>query len=150
MTYPEINLDEILLVGIEIRTNNSKRSEISELWQKFYANNVQDRIPDCIDSRLFGLYSDYETDHTGDYSFMIGCPVSDVTNVPHGMVGRRIPAQTYQVARAQGSLPDALVEAWQDIWSSDIPRGYSYDFEIYDDRAADPAAAEVDIFVARR
>lgn len=150
MTYPEISLGEILLVGIEIRINNSQTPEMGELWQKFYANSVQDRIPNCIDSRLFGLYSDYENGHTGDYSFMIGCPVDELSQLPQGMVGKRIPAQTYQVARAEGALPDALIETWQDIGNSDIPRAFSFDFEIYDDRAADPAAAEVDIFVARR
>lgn len=150
MAYPEISLGEIHLVGVEIRTNNSATTEIGELWQSFYANSVQDRIPNCIDSRLFGLYSHYESDHTGDYSFMIGCPVDALENIPQGMVGRTVPAQTYQVARAQGALPDALIDTWQSIWSSDIPRSFTYDFEIYDDRAADPANAEVDIFVARK
>lgn len=149
MTYPEVKLDEILLVGLEIRTRNAAALEIGELWQKFFANQIQDRIANCIDSRLFGLYSNYENKHLADYSFMIGCPVSNLDNVEQGMVGRRVPPQNYQVARAQGALPDALVEAWQDIGKSDIPRTYAYDFEIYDDRATDPENAEIDIFVAR-
>ncbi|NQV99120.1 MAG: AraC family transcriptional regulator [Rhodospirillales bacterium] len=149
MNYPEISLGEILLVGIEIRTNNAATEELGELWQSFYANSIQDRIPNCIDSRLFGLYSHYESDHSGAYSFMIGCPVDNLDHVPQGMVGRQVPAQTYQVARAEGTLPDALFETWQDIRQSDIPRAFTYDFEIYDDRATDPQAAEVDIFVAR-
>ncbi len=148
MDYPEIQLGEILLVGIEIRTQNTSAIEIGELWQKFFANQVQDRIPNCIDSRLFGLYSSYENKHLADYNFMIGCPVSDLDQIPQGMVGRTVPAQSYQVARAQGALPDALLETWQDIWQSDIPRSYTYDFEIYDDRATDPENAEIDIFVA--
>jgi len=150
MTYPQIQLGDILLIGIEIRTCNAASDEIGELWQKFFASQVQDRIANCIDTRLFGLYSDYENKHEADYNFMIGCPVSDLETIPQGMVGRAIPAQTYQVARAQGALPDALLEAWQDIWQSDIPRTFAYDFEIYDDRAADPENAEIDIFVARR
>ena len=148
MAFTEIDLGEICLIGIEIRTNSSEISEIGELWQKFYANNVQDRIPNCIDSRLFGLYSNYETDHHGEYSFMIGCPVDDLSNPPQGMVARTVPAQSYMVTRAEGPLPAALIDTWQDIGNSDLARAYSYDFEIYDDRAANPSAAEVDIFVA--
>lgn len=148
MTNPEISLSEIPLIGIEIRTNNGSTTDIAELWQKFYANGIQDRIPNCVDSRIFGLYNDYETDHTGDYSYLIGCPVSDLENIPQGMVGRLIPAQKYCVERAQGTLPDALIEAWQIIWKSDTKRTFKYDFELYDDRANDPSNAEVDIFIA--
>ncbi len=150
MAYPEIQLDEILLIGVEIRTDNTATLQIGELWQKFYANQVQDRIANCIDSRLFGLYSDYENKHLGAYNFMIGCPVSDLDHIPQGMVGRAVPAQTYQVARAQGALPEALIETWQEIRESDMPRAYTYDFEIHDDRATSPENVEIDIFVARR
>ena len=148
MTHPEIQLDAIQLVGIEVRTNNQSSTDIAELWQTFFANSVQDRIPNCIDSRFFGLYSHYESDHNGDYSFMIGCPVSDLNSVPQGMVGREIPAQKYQVVRAKGAMPDAIIEAWQTVWSSTMPRTFGYDFEIYDDRAMNPENVEVDIFIA--
>ena len=148
MTNPEISLGEIPLIGIEIRTNNASKMDISDLWQRFYANGIQDRIANCTDSRLFGVYSHYESDHNGDYSYMIGCPVSELNNIPQGMVGRKIPAQSYHVARAKGALPDALTDTWHGIWQSDIKRAFSYDFEIYDDRANDANNAEVDVFVA--
>jgi predicted transcriptional regulator YdeE len=64
------------------------------------------------------------------------------------MVGRLIPAQKYYVEIAQGTLPDAIIEAWQMIWQSDIKRTFKFDFELYDDRASDPSYAEVDIFIA--
>ena len=148
MSNPEINLGEIPLIGIEVRTNNASAVDIIDLWQRFYTNGIQDRIANCIDSRLFGVYSHYENAHNGDYSYMIGCPVSDMDDIPQGMVGRKIPAQSYRVVRAEGALPDALTDAWLDIRKSDIKRAFSYDFEIYDDRAADANNAEVDIFIA--
>ena len=148
MTNPEINLSEIPLIGIEVRTNNGSATDIADLWQKFYANGIQDRIPNCIDTRIFALYSNYESDHTGDFSYLIGCPVSDLENISQGMVGRLIPAQKYYVETAQGTLPDAIIEAWQMVWRSDIKRTFKFDFELYDDRASDPSYAEVDIFIA--
>ena len=144
----EICLAEIPLIGIEARTNNKSTADVSELWQKFYANDIQDHTPNCIDTRIFVLYSNYETDHTGDFNSLIGSPVGDLKNIPQGMVGRLIPAQKYCIKRAEGSLPSAVIEAWEMIWCSDIKRTFKFDFELYDDRAQDPHNAEVDIFIA--
>jgi len=144
----EMNLAEIPLIGIEARTNNTSTSNISELWQKFYASSIQDRTPNCVDTRVFVLHNHYENNHTGDFNSMIGSTVSDLENIPKGMVGRIIPAQKYCVIRAEGTLPDAVIEAWQMIWCSDIKRTFKFDFEIYDDRAQDTGNAEVDIFIA--
>jgi predicted transcriptional regulator YdeE len=148
VTSLEINLPEISLIGIEARTNNQSTADVGELWQKFYANDIQDRTPNCIDTRIFVLYSHYETDHTGDFNSLIGSPVSDLKDIPQGMVGRLIPAQKYCVIRAEGTLPNAVIEAWKMIWRSDIKRTFKFDFELYDDRAQDPSNAEIDIFIA--
>jgi predicted transcriptional regulator YdeE len=144
----EMKLAEIPLIGIEARTNNRSALDIGELWKKFYVNGIQDRTPNCVDTRIFVLYNHYESDHTGDFNSLIGSPVSDLENIPQGMVGRLIPAQKYCVVRAGGTLPNALIEAWQMIWCSNIKRTFKFDFELYDDRAQDPSNAEIDIFIA--
>jgi len=144
----EMNLVEIPIIGIEARTNNRSTADIGELWQKFYANGIQDRTPNCVDTRIFVLYNHYKTDHTGDFNSLIGSPVSNLENVPQGMIGRLIPAQKYCVIRAKGTLPNAITEAWKTIWCSNIKRTFKFDFELYDDRAQDPCNAEVDIFIA--
>ena len=148
MTNLEMNLAEIPLIGIEARTNNTSTADADELWQNYYTNGIQDRTPNCVDTRIFVLYNHYETDHTGDFNSLIGSPVSDLKNIPQGMVGRLIPAQKYSVIRAEGALPNALIEAWKMIWRSDIKRTFKFDFELYDDRAQDPSNAEIDIFIA--
>jgi predicted transcriptional regulator YdeE len=148
MTNFEINLPEISLIGIETRTNISSIADVGELWQKFYVNGIQDRTPNCIDTRVFVLYSHYETDHTGNFNSLIGSPVTDLAYIPPGMVGRLIPTQKYCVKRAEGTLPNAVIDAWKMIWHSDINRTFKYDFELYDDRAQDQNNAEVDIFIA--
>ncbi len=148
MTNLEINLAKIPLIGIEARTNNTSASVISELWQRFYANDIQDHIPNCIDTRIFVLYSHYETDNTGDFNSLIGSAVSNLETIPLGMVGRIIPAQKYCVKRAEGALPYAVIETWKMVWRSDIIRSFKFDFELYDDRAQDPNNAEVDLFIS--
>jgi predicted transcriptional regulator YdeE len=148
MTNLEMNLGEIQLIGIEVRTNNTSTADANELWNKYYTNDIQDRTPNCVDTRIFVLYNHYETNHTGDFNSLIGSPVSDLKNIPQGMVGRLIPAQKYCVIRAEGTLPNAVIEAWKMIWRSDIKRTFKFDFELYDDRAQDSSNAEIDIFIA--
>jgi predicted transcriptional regulator YdeE len=148
MTNLEMNLSEIPLIGIEARTNNTSTADVSELWQKFYVNGIQDRTPNCVDTRIFVLYSHYETDHTGNFNYLIGSTVSDLKNIPQGMVGRIIPAQKYCVKRAKGALPNAVIKTWKMIRHSKITRTFKFDFEVYDDRAQDPHNAEIDIFIA--
>jgi predicted transcriptional regulator YdeE len=61
---------------------------------------------------------------------------------------RQIPAQTYAIFRAKGKMPDEIVGVWANIWASNLPRTYTYDFELYDQRFARPQNKEADIYVA--
>ena len=51
---------------------------------------------------MYAVYSDYETDWRGEYSYLIGCGVDRAGAIPEGMEVRRVPAQTYAVLRAKG------------------------------------------------
>jgi predicted transcriptional regulator YdeE len=41
-----------------------------------------------------------------------------------------------------------MIDAWAQIWNSDINRRYTTDYEIYGSKSGDTENAEVDIFVA--
>jgi predicted transcriptional regulator YdeE len=45
-------------------------------------------------------------------------------------------------------MPGCMVDKWREIWNSDIPRAYKFDFEIYDERSQDWSDAEVDIYLS--
>ncbi|WP_370527302.1 GyrI-like domain-containing protein [Pedobacter sp. SYSU D00535] len=50
---------------------------------------------------------------------------------------------------AKGNLNEGIVfQEWTKIWNMDFPRKYTADFEVYGERAQNPEAAEVDIFIA--
>jgi predicted transcriptional regulator YdeE len=68
--------------------------------------------------------------------------------VPEGMEVRQIPSQTYAVFRAKGRMPDEIVAVWANVWASDLPRSYTYDFEVYDKRFTRPLRKEADVYVA--
>lgn len=96
---------------------------------------------------MYAIYADYETDWTGEYSYLLGCGVTKADKLPKGLVTRHIPAQTYAHFRAQGPMPDAVVGVWAGIWGSDLPRTYLCDFEVYDARFTDKKNPEVDVYV---
>ena len=85
---------------------------------------------------LLGVYTDYESDHTGAYSLIVSAEVSSLDSVPEGMIGLTIPASKNLVFPAGGPVPDAIIQAWQNIWnhfsqSSEYRRAYTTDFEAY-------------------
>lgn len=63
-------------------------------------------------------------------------------------MARRIPAQTYAHFVARGEMPQKLMEIWGSVWLSDLPRTYTFDFEVYDQRFTRPDNKEIDVFVA--
>lgn len=41
-----------------------------------------------------------------------------------------------------------MFEAWNQVWTSDINRSYTADYEVYGSKSTDLENAEVDIFIA--
>jgi predicted transcriptional regulator YdeE len=49
----------------------------------------------------------------------------------------------------KGDLRNGLIEkSWKDIWSSDLPRSYHADFEVYGEQAREIENAMVEIFIS--
>jgi predicted transcriptional regulator YdeE len=97
---------------------------------------------------MYAVYSEYERDWTAPSSDLLGCGVTRADTVPEGMEIRHIPAQTYAVFQAKGRMPDEIVAVWANIWASELPRTYTYDFELYDKRFTRPLKKEADVYVA--
>ena len=111
------------------------------------------KIPNKVDSNILAVYTDYESDANGAYTFMLGARVSSTDSVPPGMVAKKIPAARYAVFTSEkGFVGKVLPQTWSHIWAvpKSAPEGnraYRADFEVYDQRAADPQNAQVDIYV---
>jgi len=90
----------------------------------------------------------------GEYSYLLGARVTKVENVPTGMLVKTVPAGKYAVFTSErGPVQKVVVEMWQRVWAT--PKGapggdrsYKADFEVYDQRAQNPAASVVDLYVA--
>src|SRR5262249_13850816 len=120
--------------------------------QKFYSENVLSRIPNKTGNAVLAMYTDYESDVNGDYSYLIGSEVGSLAEVPEGMVGHEIPASKYAVFTTErAAIPGIIVDVWKRIWEyKGAARAYRTDFEVYGKESSDPQNAVVDVYLSVR
>jgi predicted transcriptional regulator YdeE len=142
------------IIGIAVRTtneNNQSGKDIPALWDKFMAEGILEKIPNKIDNTLYCIYTDYESDYTKPYTTILGCKVVNVETIPNGMVAKIFTGGDYIKYSVKGNLMQGVVfNEWTKIWNSGIKRLYTADFEVYSEKAQNPANAEVDIFIATK
>ena len=154
-----VTLPEIKLIGISVRTNNKNEmnpsaAKIGKVIGQYFHQASLNAIPNLTDSETsYSVYTNYENDHNGDYTYFFGGQVNSFDSVPAGYEILTIPPQVYaKFTTGRAAMPAVVIESWQQIWqmtSKDFggKRRYIADFEIYDKRAKDPSKAIVDIFV---
>src|SRR4051812_231604 len=116
-------MEHIKVIGISVETtnqNNQAATDLSKLWNQFYAEAIADRIQDKESEAIYAVYTDYESDYTGKYTTIIGQRVSTLDNLPDGLVGREIKNEKLFKYVAKGEMPNAVVETWKEIWADDI------------------------------
>ena len=140
------------IIGISVRTTNEGGQmgvDIPALWHRFALENIMEKIPNRIDNTIYCIYTEYEGDYTKPYTTLLGCKVRNLEEIPAGLIGKEFGSGNYNKYVAKGSiLQGSVFEQWQHIWSLNLPRTYSYDFEVYGEKAQDLEKAEVDIFIA--
>ncbi len=153
------NKQEIKLIGLTARTNiknemNPQTAKIGELAGRFWSQNLASHLAQRKNPGVtFSVYTEYASDEHGDYTYFIGEEVSAFENVPAELKKLTIPATQYQkFTTPSGKMPEVVIEAWQQIWkmsASDFggERAYLADFEVYDQRAIDPANTSLDIYI---
>ncbi|HEX4004097.1 MAG TPA: GyrI-like domain-containing protein [Candidatus Acidoferrales bacterium] len=157
MTPRIVEQAEFTVIGISARTTNasemSGKGVIGPVWGRFMKENLLSMIPNKVDSSVLAVYTDYESDANGAYTFILGAKVNSADDVPSGMIARKIPAARYAVFTSEkGPVAKVVPETWAHIWGlpKSAPggsRAYRADFEVYDQRAADPENSEVDVYV---
>lgn len=153
------NKSEIKLIGLSARTNNKNEmnpqtSKIGELAGRFWSQNIANQISNRKNPGVtFSAYTEYDSNEHGDYTYFIGEEVNSFENIPSGLQKLIIPAARYQkFTTSSGKMPEVVINAWQQIWkmtSDDFggDRAYHADFEVYDQRAMDPANTTLDIYI---
>ena len=140
------------VIGIALRTTNENGQSVQDipaLWNRFMTEGIMNQIPNKVDQTMYCIYTDYEKDHTKPYTTILGCKVSNLDQIPYGLVGKTFEEQTYIKRIAKGNLMQGIVyEEWTKIWNADLNRTFTADFEVYDERTHNPENAEVDIFIS--
>ncbi len=149
MNYTIEKQKKKFFIGLELRTNNEECSSAMPLHkEKFFKENTLEKIPNKINGNILALYTDYEGDYTKPYSWILGCEVSSLDEIPAGLVGKVIPESKYAVFITQGEFPQGLIAAWQAVWKSNLPRSYTTDFELYRSDFDPQKNPEVKVYIA--
>lgn len=147
-----VQVEPFQLIGIGIRTTNENSQatqEIAALWQRFLQENILAKVPNKADKQIYSLYTDYQGDYTKPYLAILGCKVKTLHNVPDGMIGKSFTGGNYIKTTATGDLTKGLIVShWSKIFSMEWNRAYTADFEVFGEKAQNPANAEVDFYVA--
>ena len=153
-----VELQEFSVIGIQVRTDNAKEmtggGAIPKQWANFFKDGIAAKIPNKVDSAIYAVYTNYAGDYNGEYDFIIGMKVSNVSGVPPGMVAKTVPKGKYAVvASARGPVAQVVPKAWQQVYSLDDnkqlggARAYKADFELYDQRSQNPQDSQVDLYI---
>ncbi|WP_447402560.1 effector binding domain-containing protein [Lysinibacillus sp. fkY74-1] len=152
-----IKREAFQIIGISTKTSNANeltaQAKIPQLWQDFYEKNIVDQLSKLDNQNVYSLYSDYETDVNGNYAITIGVEASKMNDASPEWVIKTIPAAKYLVFTShKGKMPEIVIQTWQEIWAwfanSKVERTYTGDFELYDERCANPQEAQVEVYIA--
>ncbi len=132
-------IDSFTVSGLRVRTGNAaehvaETAKIGPMWGEFFARGLADDMPARqVNSAVYGVYSAYESDASGQFDVTAGVAV---TQPAEGFDAVVVEAGDYLVFEAQGPLPDAVIATWGKIWTffeanPQIERRYATDFEAY-------------------
>ncbi|GAA6171682.1 GyrI-like domain-containing protein [Colwellia sp. KU-HH00111] len=139
----------ITISGFSIRTDNAtemdpQTGQIAKLWQTFDKTVPVDYKNG---ERIYGVYSDYESDHTGKFTVLAGFDGNDSSSQSQ-LESITIPEGKYLVFSHKGDMPQIAIDAWTEVWhyfsqtNTEYKRRFSIDFEFY------PNGNEIEVHIA--
>jgi predicted transcriptional regulator YdeE len=160
MNPKAVQQEAFTVVGIAARTSNAKEGTaegvIGKQWQRLMKEGLLTKIPNKADGNIVAVYTEYASDKDVEYTYVLGARVTNAESIPAGMVAKKVPAGRYALFTSEkGAVQKVVVEMWQRVWSTPKSalggdRAYKADFEVYDQRAQNPADAVVDLYVGVR
>jgi predicted transcriptional regulator YdeE len=159
MNKTATSLNEIKLVGITAITSNHQEmsleaAKIGKTLDKYFKNHLHEKINHRVKpGTTYCVYTNYETDESGMYTYFVGEEVEFFNNVDPIFEKLTIPMQKYiKFNVGPGKMPTICIDAWKNIWKmtpEDLgaKRAYIADFEVYDEKAKDPINTILDIYI---
>lgn len=138
---------ELIVVGYVVRTTNADemdpaRAKLPAVWQRAGAPGAFAHVPGRVDENLYAVLTDFESDHHGAFTQIVGTGVRTVPRLPEGMVAVRVPAGQAMKIEVRGPMPQALADTWQQVWkhteSGGAPaRAFTTDLEVHHPEGVD-------------
>ena len=113
-------MEKIIIKGKRIRTNNTTLEGVMDLWQEI--TTLQ------LSGDIYAIYSNYESNYSGDYDLLIG---SESCDLPDSI---ELANCQYIEILVDGNSIENVGKTWQKIWSNteiEAKRTYQTDFEKY-------------------
>lgn len=158
MNIEHVSRPAIQMYGIAARTSNEVEAGpegiIPGLWERFFQYGILQQ-PGLNQERIYGLYTEYESDVNGEYTVLLGCEITgeEIPEARSHFKTVEIPASDYIVFTSKrGAINTVVPELWQEIWAyfpnSKEIRTYTGDFEQYEVAEFDPSEVEVKVYMA--
>lgn len=150
MKYEIVELEEKVVGGIRIKTTNQNGKSIKDIgltWQKLFTKGIYEKIPNKVNNKTIGLYTEYEGDYTKPYVFIAGTEVGQKIENNEEIVNKVIPKGKYAKFVIKGDVQNAVGQAWQEIWNMNLKRKYTCDFEEYQNNSEDMQNQEIHIYI---
>lgn len=147
--------DDFIVVGIALRTSEETAAEdIPAFWQRFMQEGTAAALPHrSDDASVYAVYCDYESDHRGAYTMVLGVAVDAAAAAPAGTRSVSVPRGRYARFVAEGDPSRVVWETWVHIneaWSRRRERRYLADFERYAPDAMSEGKVRVEVLVGLR
>ena len=147
-------LEETYVAGLAVRTSNKTEQELAE--KGWIATTWEEVRQMTSPNPPAAIYTGYEGDKDDKFTVVIGFQRSAIDDFKPGEVITKIPAGKYARFTRKGPLPNAVIEAWQDVWQAEesgmLQRAYTADLEIYpgmyESSGEDLSNLTVDLYIA--
>lgn len=148
-----VEIEGFKLIGISVRTHNAEQKavkDLGELWERFFAESVSNRVENPISQDIYSVYTNYESDYKGEYTAFIGLKVDETEYPENGLESLEIKGGKFLKIQVSGDPSSSIAQAWLDIWTREdsLSRRYSADFEVYGDSSNQGKESIVDIFLS--
>ena len=149
-------LPEINLIGLKVRTRksnelNPETAKIGQAVENYFQNTIaQDFSNRTKPGTTYCIYTEYESDENGEYTYFIGEEVDCFDTIDPRFSVLTIPSSDYvKFECGPGEMPTVCIQAWEKIWQmpeSHLKKNRTYraDFEVYDERAIDATNTTLD------
>lgn len=126
-----VQKEAFCVVGVSKRFKMGETNDIPQLWGQLMGK--MDQIKHLVgDGNSYGVTTNYEEEENV-FEYIAAFKVSEIEDVPEGMVSLEIPAQTYAVFPCTmptiGETYDIIYQTW--LPQSEYEHAYTAEYELY-------------------